>query len=91
MIHYHLADKVVFDEIGGETVLLNLDSGQYFTLDEVGTRILQLLGQQGTVDSTIATMTREYDATPDRIRSDLNNLLQELLSHGLIEKSSQEV
>ena len=40
-----ISEDVLFQEVGGETVLLDLASEQYFGLDAVGTRIWQLLGE----------------------------------------------
>jgi hypothetical protein len=39
-------DDVVFRELEGEAVLLNLETGVYFGLNEVGTRIWSLLQER---------------------------------------------
>ena len=39
-----ISPGVLFQEIGGEAVLLDLASERYFGLDDVGTRIRQLAG-----------------------------------------------
>jgi hypothetical protein len=38
-------DDVLFQELQGERVLLNLKTGVYMGLDKVGTRVWQLMGQ----------------------------------------------
>ncbi|MBN1400973.1 MAG: PqqD family peptide modification chaperone, partial [Anaerolineae bacterium] len=38
-----ISPGTLFRELDGEAVLLNLESGHYYGLDEVGTRILSLL------------------------------------------------
>ena len=46
---------VLFQELEGECVLLNLDTGRYYSLDDVGTRMRQLLAEHGNV----ATMAEQ--------------------------------
>jgi hypothetical protein len=71
-------------ELGGETVLLNLRSEQYFGLDEVGTRIWQLVTEGATAEAIVAQLLAEYDADEATIRGDVERLLQELAGAGLL-------
>ena len=41
-----ISPEVMSQEVSGETVLLDLQSESYFGLDEVGTRIWQLLQEK---------------------------------------------
>ena len=74
---------VVFRELDGEAVILNLDSGIYFGLDEVGTRIWQLIGEHGLLQTVFDAMCREYDVAPDTLERDLLSLVDELCTKGL--------
>jgi len=80
----HRSDEVLFQEVGGEAVLLDLASEQYFGLDPVGTRIWQLIGEGQTLQSIGDTLCAEYAAEPERIRSDLVTLVDQLASAGLV-------
>ena len=44
-----VSPEVLFQEVGGEAVLLDLASESYFGLDDVGMRIWQLLQEQGSL------------------------------------------
>ncbi len=44
-----ISPDVLFRELAGEAVLLDLKSQRYFGLGEVGTRIWQLLDEQGEI------------------------------------------
>jgi hypothetical protein len=44
-----VSPEVLFQEVGGEAVLLDLKSESYFGLDDVGMRIWQLLQEQGSL------------------------------------------
>ena len=42
-----ISPEALFQELDGETVLLNLQSERYYGLDDVGTRMWQLLAENG--------------------------------------------
>lgn len=56
----HIANDIVFRDLAGEAVILNLATGTYFGLDEVGTRIWHLLTQHGSTDQIIPALLAEY-------------------------------
>ena len=78
------SDDVLVQEVGGESVLLDLASERYFGLDPVGTRIWALLGEHGSLQTINDTLCEEFDAEPARIRSDLLALVGELAEAGLV-------
>lgn len=78
------SDEVLAQEIGGETVLLDLASEQYFGLDPVGTRIWELLADTPPLRQVHETLCAEFEATPERIRDDLIALMQQLRDAGLV-------
>jgi Coenzyme PQQ synthesis protein D (PqqD) len=79
-----VGQNVHFQEVDGEAVLLNLESGKYFSLDRVGTRMWQLLAEHGQVESALRLLLQEYDVTEDRLQQDLIALIDRLASHGLV-------
>ncbi|MFB2835277.1 PqqD family protein [Floridanema evergladense] len=81
-------EDVLIRELDGESVILNLKSERYFGLDEVGTRMWEVLSTSETIASAYQTLLSEYDVVPEQLESDLYNLLQQLIQHGLINVSS---
>jgi hypothetical protein len=81
---FRISDGVVFRELDGEAVLLNLDSGMYFGLDRIGTRIWQLVEQHGRIDPIVTTLVDEYDADATVLREDVARLLGALTEKGLV-------
>lgn len=75
---------VLAQEVGGEAVLLDMASEQYFGLDPVGTRIWELLGEARALADVHARLCEEYDAPAERIEADLLALIQSLLDAGLV-------
>lgn len=76
---------VLFRDLNGEAVLLNLTDGKYYGLDEVGTRAWALLSESGRLDHTYQILLTEYDVTPDQLQQDLLRLASELLARGLLQ------
>lgn len=82
-----LSNEAITQEVDGETVILDLNSEQYFSLDEVGTRVWQLLAEHGQVEKVIELMLQEFEVTPEQLRADLGALLKSLEDAGLISQS----
>ena len=79
-----ISSEVLTQEVGGETVILDLKSETYFGLDEVGTRIWQLLADQEDIQTITATMLNEYDVEEDQVEKDIQNLLTQLDEAGIV-------
>ena len=81
-----ISEDVVFRELDGEAVLLHLGTGIYFGLNEVGTRIWTLLGQDGSLQSVLDAMVKQYDVAPDRLEKDLLQLVEQMREKGLVQE-----
>jgi hypothetical protein len=79
-----LSPDVISQEVSGETVLLDLESENYFGLDEVGTRIWQLIQVSGDLQGVFNTLLDEYEVAPARLQEDLDTLLTEITGLGLV-------
>jgi hypothetical protein len=80
-----IREDVVFRKLEGEAVILNLATGTYYGLDAVGTRIWELIQEQGGVDAVLEAMLHKYEVEPARCEQDLLGLLRKLHAKGLIE------
>ena len=79
---------VVWRLVEGEVVLLNVMSGQYYSLDAVGSRVWELIPQDGAPIGTVsATLAQEFDAPVERIQQDIETLMGHLLAVDLITTS----
>lgn len=75
---------VLFQNLGGEVVLLDLASERYFGLDPVGTRIWAMLDDGGTLEDIHRRLCDEYEAPSDQLRDDLLALVGQLAAAGLV-------
>jgi hypothetical protein len=80
-----IATRITFRRVRDEMALLNLDTGVYFGLDEIGARMWELLAEHGRLRTVAEQLEREYDVAPERVRHDLVRLVEELKAKGLIE------
>ncbi len=71
-------------QTGDEAVILDLASEQYFGLNAVGTRMMQLLQHDPDVQAAYRTLLDEYDVAPAQLEHDLLALLTQLADAGLV-------
>ena len=77
-------ERVLFQEVGEETVLLDIENGEYYGLNEVGSKLWTLLQQGHTMREAVSTMLKEYDVSEECLRSDIQQFLLQLQTKGLI-------
>ncbi|HET8564162.1 MAG TPA: PqqD family protein [Candidatus Binatia bacterium] len=79
-----ISDDVLFRDLSGEAVILNLSSGVYFGLDEVGTRMWDLFAEHGACEKVIQILLGEYQVEETRLRQDVDDLIRQLSEKGLV-------
>jgi hypothetical protein len=72
-------------EVQGEAVVLHLDTGEYFGLDEIATRIWQLIVEKKDLADVEAAMCDEFDAAPEVLAKDLRELVDTLVAKRILE------
>ena len=72
--------------IGGETVILNLATNEYYTLNEISSFIWGKLESSHTKDEIVEHIMNEYDVSKDQCTHDITLLFDELVSIDLIEQ-----
>lgn len=79
-----LSEDALFQEIGGEAVILDLATSTYFGLNQVGARCWQLLQDQKDMTAIYQQLLQEYDVEATRLEQDLQDLLNQLGAAGLV-------
>jgi hypothetical protein len=82
---YQRKSDVRFRIMDGEAVVLLQDAAEVLVLNEVGTRILQLVDQGGTEEQVLAVLLEEFEVAPEDLESDLREFLAEMLEQGIVE------
>ena len=77
-------ESVLFRDLDGEAVLLETGSGRYYGLDEVGTRMWNLIQLHGEPEAVCRALLVEYNVPEDRLREDLGRFVETLAARGLL-------
>lgn len=67
-----------------ESVLLNLDTGCYYGLDEVGTRMWQMVTAAPSIEKAYEELVSEFDVEAELLRQHLSDLLEQLADLDLL-------
>lgn len=82
--HYAIPEGVLYQELPGEAVVLNLTTAEYFHLNSLGHAAWELIRSGADREAIEAKLTDEYDASPEQIRSDLDAFLQRMVELKLV-------
>jgi len=80
----NIPQDVVFQQLDGEAIVLNLTTGQTCNLDEIGARMWELLSKHAAIEPAYLALLDEYDVQQDRLKADLIELVDNLAAHGLL-------
>ena len=78
------SDVVITELEGKEAVLLNLATKMYYTLNETGLRIWQMLSSGRTLGEISETLSGDFDVTPEKAKESVFNLIGELTAEKLV-------
>ena len=76
---------VVWQEIDGQAVALDLRSSRYFTINASGAALWELLADETDVPTMVAALVTTHGIDPGRAAADVDSFLSELRDNGLIE------
>jgi len=78
-------DKIMYRVIDGEVVILNLNTGDSYSLNEVGTRIWQAIIEENKyLSGILSCLKKEYDISEKQLEKDILKLVSELEENELI-------
>jgi hypothetical protein len=83
-MRYKAIDEALVATLSDGAVLLNLQTKRYFSLNETGTRIWELVQQTADEEAIVATLLREYEVEEAMARSEVRRILDELIDAQLI-------
>src|SRR5438874_767536 len=78
------APNVIAETIEGEAIMINLGTGNYYSVGGSGAEVCTWLEQGADVDSILAALAERYDASPGAIGAAVTGLIRELEQEGLI-------
>jgi hypothetical protein len=78
------ADQVSCD-LEGDAAVLNLKTGVYYGLDDIGASLWRMLNEPRRVHELVDALLGEYDVDREECQRDVIALLGELAVRGLVE------
>ncbi len=76
--------KVVFEQFDDEVVLINLESGAYYSLDQAGADIWTSIQDGAAVGEIVQQMTSQYDGDHSDIEKGITEFVEHLVREELI-------
>ena len=77
--------RLVSADLGEEVILLHLENGLYYGLENVGARIWKLLQNPVKVGEIESALLDEYVVEPETCLAEVVTLLQRLIDQNLVE------
>jgi hypothetical protein len=76
--------EVAAKVMDGEAIIINLTNGMYYSMDQVGGLLWELIERGQTVSEMVDAVVASYDVDATQARADLERLLGELLDEQLV-------
>jgi hypothetical protein len=83
-VRYKAITEALVATLADGAVLLNLQTKRYFSLNETGTRIWEMVQQTADEEAIVATLLREYEVEEPMARAEVRRILDELIEAQLI-------
>jgi hypothetical protein len=78
--------KIIAREIQSETVLLNKENGDYFSLTSVGTEIYNCISKGMETEAIISFLSTKYNVEYDTLKNDVTSLISEMQEKNILIK-----
>lgn len=85
---FEVPKTVLSRTVGTETILLNLETSTYHSLNSVAGRFWTLILEGNDFQEALATLRDEYDVEPGQLEADLCELCDELESLSLLQRTA---
>jgi Coenzyme PQQ synthesis protein D (PqqD) len=82
--------NVIHETIEGEVILIDLQTGTYYSLRDSGAAVWQAIERGAGEDGITADLRSRYEASDDQISAGVQELLAELEREGLIRREGGE-
>ena len=78
------AEKVTFEKVADEAILIDLDTGTYFSLNNIGTEFWELFDGEKTLQELADSVAKKYKVESEMVIADLLELVEKLAKDDLL-------
>jgi len=76
---------VVFKDLDNEMIIMDMDSGKYFGLNETGAAIWTLISKHHTLGEVLKRLLEEYEVPAQQLENELRGFLKAIYEKGLVD------
>lgn len=80
-----LNKKVSISNDNGEVILLNMNNGKFYGLDDIGTEVVQLIQNEIDYEQMMDELRNNYDVPSSQLEKDIYKFISDLIRFGLVE------
>jgi len=84
MSKYFRNNKTISGRLHDEMVMMDINQGKYFSLNQTATAIWEKLENPLTIDELCRLLIEEYDIDSDRCNAEVTDHLNEMIKLGLV-------
>ena len=82
--HVRITPDLLSTEVDKEVLIMSIDAGRYFGLDEIASDLWRRLEAGPTFDELVAILREHYNGDPAEIERDTLAFVDKLREHGLV-------
>jgi PqqD family protein of HPr-rel-A system len=85
-----IGSNALIQKVSDEMVILDSQSGQYYTLNNMATEMLDILNSGSSVEQVVAQICKEYEAEQEEVLNDISAMIQTLHEKELVTLQGSE-
>ena len=76
--------KQVNTDLDGDTIIMNIDNGVYFSLDDISTKIWDLISEPNSISQVCEKLIKTYDVSMEQCEKQVIAFFNDLSKEGLL-------
>ena len=81
---FKISDKVVFREVEEKIVLINLETGYYYSLNEIGRFVFNAIRKGSQLPDILQDIKEAFEVPDKKVEDDLNFFIEELKKENIL-------
>lgn len=78
------SNDFVFNEIDGEMVMMNIETGKYVSLNQTGKTIWHILEQNKTITQIIEEILAQYDVSQAQCTQEVSHFITQMVEQEVV-------
>lgn len=80
-------EEIVQAKIDGQTVMMSIENGDYYGLEDTSNRIWELLESPKTIATLCHQLTQEFEVSDEQCFTDVVNFVKQMNEHDIVSLS----